>query len=393
MILLGINILYFFFFALASLFPLRLRLRENGEYKRIIVLIPGYKEDSVIIDVAIDALKQEYPQDQYDVAVIADSFKESTITKLKELPIRLIEVSFENSTKAKALNRAMSVLPNDYDIAVVLDADNIMAPNFLSQVNSFFAAKLSCAVQGHRVAKNINTPFAVLDAISEEVNNRLFRKGHSVLKLSASIIGSGVAFDYPYFKNIMMQMKAVSGYDKELEIELLRNKHRVYYLPDALVYDEKIQNAEAFSKQRRRWLFSQFYYFRIAFFDALKRLFVSGNIDYFDKVFQWILLPRIIVIGMMGMLAPLFIILEWLIFHNAYMIPAWITLFCILIITFLVAIPGKFYNMQTLQAIRQIPKGLWLMFKNFFMLKGTNKTFIHTSHGTSEGDSKDTVVR
>jgi cellulose synthase/poly-beta-1,6-N-acetylglucosamine synthase-like glycosyltransferase len=45
-------------------------------------------------------------------------------------PIKLIEVSFDKSTKSKALNKAMATLDQDYDIAVVLDADNVMAPDF-----------------------------------------------------------------------------------------------------------------------------------------------------------------------------------------------------------------------------------------------------------------------
>jgi cellulose synthase/poly-beta-1,6-N-acetylglucosamine synthase-like glycosyltransferase len=46
------------------------------------------------------------------------------------LPIKLIEVSFDKSTKSKTLNKAMATLDQDYDIAVVLDADNVMAPDF-----------------------------------------------------------------------------------------------------------------------------------------------------------------------------------------------------------------------------------------------------------------------
>jgi hypothetical protein len=50
------------------------------------------------------------------------------------------------------------------------------------------------AVQGHRTAKNTNNSWAILDAISEEINNNIFRKGHRVLGLSSAIIGSGMAF-------------------------------------------------------------------------------------------------------------------------------------------------------------------------------------------------------
>ena len=60
------------------------------------------------------------------MVVIADSIDVGALATLKSLDIIVIEVSFEKSTKAKALNRAMAELKDQYQLAVVLDADNIM---------------------------------------------------------------------------------------------------------------------------------------------------------------------------------------------------------------------------------------------------------------------------
>ncbi len=385
-ILLLINILYLFIFAVASLFRIRILPYKNETYKKIAVFIPGYKEDNVIVSVAADALRQNYPQDKYEVIVIADSFANETIESLKKMPVTVIEVVFENSTKARALNKAMSILSDSYEIAVVLDADNLMAVDFLSQVNDFFASKPVVAAQGHRVAKNMNTPFAVLDAISEEITNQLFRKGQRVLGFSSSIIGSGVAFDYHFFKEIMLGIDAIGGYDKELEMRMLRDKHTIYYLPNAYVYDEKVQTASAFSNQRRRWLSSQFHYVRIAFGDAVKQLFKTGNLDYFNKAFQWTLLPRVIILSLVFVLIPIFIVFEQFVFRP-YLTVGWVILFITCILSFMMLVPKRFYNIQTLKAIRWIPQGAFLMFKNFFTLKGANKTFIHTEHGIPDSSN------
>jgi hypothetical protein len=61
------------------------------------------------------------------IVVIADSLQSATLSVLRELPIRVIDVSFESSTKVKSLNAALQALPDDYDYAVILDADNVMA--------------------------------------------------------------------------------------------------------------------------------------------------------------------------------------------------------------------------------------------------------------------------
>ena len=82
--------------------------------------------------------------------------------------------------------------------------------------------------QGHRIAKNVNNSFAILDAISEEINNLIFRKAHRVVGLSSALIGSGMAFDYKIFKKEMKDIKAIGGFDKELEMNFLQKKS--YYI-------------------------------------------------------------------------------------------------------------------------------------------------------------------
>ena len=225
---------------------------HNRNLKSIPVLITSYKEDGVIVEVAQAALQQNYPTNLYDIIIIADSFQPETITALKKLPITIVEVSFEKSTKSKALNAAMASITKVYDIAVVLDADNIMANDFLSKINAAFEYGY-IAVQGHRTAKNTNNSWAILDAVSEEINNNIFRKGHKVLGLSSAIIGSGIAFKYNYFKTMMSTVTAVGGFDKEIELKMLKEGEKIVYLDDALVYDEKIQKSEVFGNQRRRW--------------------------------------------------------------------------------------------------------------------------------------------
>ena len=64
-------------------------------------------------------------------------------------------------------------------------------------------------MQGHRVAKNHNTNLATLDAVSEEINNNIFRSGHRAIGLSSALIGSGMAFDYELIKSEMAKIDAI----------------------------------------------------------------------------------------------------------------------------------------------------------------------------------------
>jgi cellulose synthase/poly-beta-1,6-N-acetylglucosamine synthase-like glycosyltransferase len=379
--ILGLPVLYIFIFSFAGLFYRQPAYPKQVTFRKIAVLIPGYKEDTVIREVAKDALLQDYPNGFFDVVVIADSFQEETLDYLKTLPIKVIEVTFDKSTKSKALNKAMEQLTEDYEIAVILDADNLMARNFLSKINATFEKEF-IAVQGHRTAKNMDTSLALLDAISEEINNHIFRKGHRVLGLSSAIIGSAMAFKYDLFKNLMLSITAVGGFDKEIELRLLKDRITIEYLDDAYVFDEKVQKAEVFSNQRRRWLSAQFIYFRRDFISSIKALIARGNIDYFDKAIQFIQPPRILLLGMVFFFSILFFILNYLLNSSLIYYYCWggVVLTCIMALLF--SIPGKMYNRKTLKALTYLPKGMLLMLHSLFRVRGANKQFIHTEHST-----------
>lgn len=358
------------------------RLTGRSWSTTFLVLIPAYKEDSVILDSARSAANHNYPKDKFDVLVIADSLQPSTIEELKAIPVNVLEVQFEKSTKSKSLNAALSNISDDYKAVVVLDADNHMEPDFLAKM----ATKINCggrAIQGHRTAKNTNTKLAILDAVSEEINNHIFRLGHRKVGLSSALIGSAMTFELNLFREMMEQIEAVGGFDRELELRLISKGISIDYLHDAYVLDEKVQQQNAFEKQRRRWLAAQFHYFKQYARSGLRALF-KGKIDYANKVLQGIQVPRLLLPGFLFLFGILALIggLEPTWVH-------WAISLLVAVVALLVSIPRKLYNKQLLLACTQIPATFINMALLLLKLKGANKTFIHTPHG--QLDSKITA--
>ena len=78
--------IYVSIFAIGSLFQKKQTLVSTSRLRKVAVLIPGYKEDNVIVEVAEKALIQNYPTEKFDVVIIADSFQPETIANLKKLP-------------------------------------------------------------------------------------------------------------------------------------------------------------------------------------------------------------------------------------------------------------------------------------------------------------------
>ena len=265
LIYLTIQVSYLLLFSLAGKIVKKNDFPNATMLRKIRIFVPGYQEDSVIIETAKNILEQDYPKAFFEVVIIADSFLKSTVETLKTLPIKVVEVSFEKSTKGKALQKAIEATAHvPVDILLILDADNHIAKGFLHAVNNAFEQGYE-VVQGHRTAKNTQTPFALLDACTEEINNHIFRRGHVAVGLPSALIGSGMAFGWQLFINLIKDIGETSGEDKEIEFRIVRFKKPVAFLDGKYVYDEKVAKTDVFSQQRSRWLATQ-----VEFFEKLK---------------------------------------------------------------------------------------------------------------------------
>ena len=370
---LSISVGYILLFAVASLFAKFQTFPPADRYSRFILLIPGYKEDKVILDTARAALSQQYPSDRYRVLVISDRMSDETNAALRAIGAEVLKIVFEESSKALALQTAVRHLKEEYDYAVILDADNIIAPDYLEQVNNYIQ-KTSCKVlQTHRTAKNLNTPTAVLDAAIEEMNNRIFRLGHVQLGFSSALIGSGMVMDYAWFKENIFHTHT-AGEDKELEELLLRQRIHIHYADHIRVLDEKVQQQEAMGNQRKRWIATQFFLAGLMW-PKVPIAILQGNGDYVVKAIQSIILPRSILVAFIGMICFITTLVPFLSSVK------WWTLLFILLIALTVAIPKYMRNKQLYQALEEVPFFVCSMVLNLFCSKGASKKFIHTKHG------------
>ena len=374
-ILASVAVAYPLIYSLASLGTRKSYYPTANKQHKFAILFPAYKEDRVILPVVESFLQQHYPQELYKVIVISDHMQETTNERLAQLPITLLKANYENSSKAKALNFAMDHFERDeFDAVVILDADNIVDTNFLLEINKVFDAGVQ-AIQAHRTAKNRNTDIAVLDGLSEEVNNSIFRRGHVRLGISSALIGSGMIFNYQWFHDNVKHL-VTTGEDKELEVLLLKQRIFIEFLDEVYVYDKKTQGEKGFYNQRRRWLATQFAQWGRVFKD-LPQAILSGNIDYSDKLIQWVLPPRLILFGGIIVMGSIMQIIDWPLALK------WWALFLIMGVTLCLAIPDKLVDDRFKKSINKLPLLFIMMVVNLFRMKGMNKKFVNTEKNGS----------
>ena len=386
-ILLATSGAYILFFALVSILwkkpvsPLSIylegqirALREPRQYT-FLVLYPAYNEDRVIINSVQTFLGQYYPYKGFHVAVISDHMQPETNQQLAQFPITLLQPVFEKSSKAKAMQYALQQIQGDYDYVVILDADNVVESDFLARLNDV-CNKGYEAIQCHRCAKNSNNDIAVLDGVSEEINNTIFRKAHNRVGLSSALIGSGMCFRFKWFKENVYKL-STAGEDRELEALLLRQKIHIHYEPDIHVYDEKVSNKDNFQKQRLRWMTAQIQSL-FSLLPYVPKALLDGNIDYIDKTLQQALIPRSMLIVLTFTLAVVVTLIsrEWCI--------KWWLLFLFICLSLYVSTPKQLRSHSVFGKILSIPTLVWKMILNILKIDRKNTDFIHTTHDHEE---------
>ena len=369
------SVTYVVFFAIISLFyekEDRIAIHAaalSDRLNRFLILYPAYKEDKVIINAVKQFLLQDYPKELYTVIVISDHMQPETNEQLSKLPITLLQPTFEKSSKAKAMQYAIENVNNNYDNVVILDADNVVRPEFLSQLNVL--CSVYDAIQCHRCAKNANNDVAVLDGASEEINNTIFRKAHNRLGLSSALIGSGMCFKYELFKENVFKL-TTAGEDREMEALLLHQGVFIKYASEIHVFDEKVSNQDNFQRQRMRWMTAQVQSL-LSQLPLVPKAILHGNINFVDKTIQQALIPRSILIVLLGVISVFMTVVV------QKKKKKWWILFAMLAISLFIAIPAPL-RIQSFKRVLAIPKLVLKMVKNILHMDHKNTDFIHTEH-------------
>ena len=381
---------YILFFALVSMMwkkqesPLssymdRLSALREPKSHTFLVLFPAYNEDRVIVNSVHTFLGQYYPYEDFHVCVISDHMQPETNEKLRQLPITLLQPIFEKSSKAKAMQYAIDHFKSrDFDYIVILDADNVVGSDFLDKLNGV-CQKGYQAIQCHRCAKNANNDIAVLDGVSEEINNTLFRKAHNRIGLSSALIGSGMAFDYLWFRENVYRL-STAGEDRELEALLLKQKIHIHYEAGIHVFDEKVSNTDNFQKQRLRWMTAQVQSL-LRLLPYIPKAIVTGNIDFIDKTIQQALIPRSMLIVITFVMACLITLLS-----RVWCLKWWL-LFLFICLSLYVSTPRQLRRHSVYGKLLVLPNLVARMLLNLMKIDHKNTDFLHTEHG-SDNENK-----
>lgn len=341
------TVFYLLIYAIAATSNRTDKYSKSRVKHRFAVLIPAYEEDDYILYAVKSFLQQEYPIDCFDIIVISDHLKPETNLLLSQYPIILLKAQFKKSSKTRSVKAAMSQLQEgQYDIVLIMNADNVVDKNFLEEINNTYASG-SNAIQAHRIYQERPSNVSVLNAIADEINNSILRAGHVNLGLSASLNGSGTAIDFTWFKENISHLKDDDD-EKVIESLLLRERMYVEYLNNTHVYALKNGGKKKFYAQRGNWIRGQ-YYSLFTNIGNLPGAILGGNFDYADRILQWFIFPRTILLGIIILFGFLSIYFDW----SACL--KWWGLLFTLLLTMAIATPNYLVDSKFNKAMKAIP--------------------------------------
>ncbi len=143
-----------------------------------------------------------------------------------------------------------------WQLVIVVDADSILAPDFISGVVRAWPEGLGVG-QGRVVPLIVrNHPLARLAALSEMVELRLWETWRSRMGWPARLRGTGMIFRREVLESYLPQV-ATQVEDAELTLLLAAAGQHIASLEGAVVYDPKPVTAVHAVRQRARWLRGQ----------------------------------------------------------------------------------------------------------------------------------------
>ena len=227
---------------------------------RFAAFISARNEEGVIGELIDSLKKQKYPEELFDIYVLADNCTDHTAQVSLEHGAMVYErQNKEQVGKGYALDflykKVTEVKGEDYyDAFMVFDADNIVDEHFVSEMNKTFDTGKYDAITCYRNSKNFGTTW-----LSAAYSIWFLREARYV-NYPRSLIGTTCMISGTGFLVSSRIMKENGGWpyhllteDIQFSVNCALDKKMIGYCDRAVVYDEQPTTWKQSFKQRLRW--------------------------------------------------------------------------------------------------------------------------------------------
>ncbi len=232
---------------------------KTGKKNRFAVLISARNERSVIGHLIDSIHTQDYPKELIDVYVVADNCTDDTAAVSRAAGATVYErFDSERRGKGHALTYLFDKIYQKhgkeyYDGFFVFDADNLLSPNYITEMNKTFCAGYRI-VTSYRNSKNYQSNWLsagyALWFLREAVH---LNNARTILGTSCAVSGTGFLFHKEVAKRNGGWRFYLLTEDIEFTVDSVLSGDRIGYCHDAVFYDEQPVSFRQAWRQRLRW--------------------------------------------------------------------------------------------------------------------------------------------
>ncbi len=235
------------------------KLFNEVKDNRFAVLISARNEE-IVIEYLLNSLRnQTYPSELYDVYVVADNCTDRTADIARQAGAIVLE-RFDTTRVGKgyALDFLLSHIKDTkgdtyYDGYFVFDADNILEPDFIEQMNLTFSAGYKI-ITSYRNSKNYDTNWISSGyALWFLREARYVNNARMILNTSCAVSGTGFLFHRDMLKKRDGWKYFLLTEDIEFSVFNVIDGEKIGYCHKAMLYDEQPETFSVSWKQRLRW--------------------------------------------------------------------------------------------------------------------------------------------
>ena len=237
---------------------------KNTKHTKFAVIIPARNESGTVEHLLKSFAYQTYPAKFFDVFVVVADPNDPTCEYVAlHHPEFKVFVNTAQKCKADALDFAISEInktKKDYQAYVIVDADNILDPDYLKEMNNAFASGKDIILPRKRIKNAFDTNkkshslFAFCSGLMNAMNDDLGNKYRDEKGIPDNICGQGmlvskrVIDDFGGWKfNTLIE-------DYELKAMCILKGYTTMYYPYAIVYAEEPTQFKQTMVRRIRWL-------------------------------------------------------------------------------------------------------------------------------------------
>lgn len=222
------------------------------------VMICARNESTVISDIINSLKSQTYPQEHIHVFVMADNCTDDTAEKARCAGATVYtRTNTQFVGKGYALEALLGHLredyPNGFDGYFVFDADNLLEPDYIEQMNRSFSSGNSI-ITSYRDSKNYGDNWISAGYGLWFLRESIYlNKARWLLGSSCAVSGTGFFFSREVADDIQTWPYHLLTEDIEFTIDQISKGRKVAFCRKAILYDEQpVKFVESWN-QRLRW--------------------------------------------------------------------------------------------------------------------------------------------